>query len=898
MSQQYRYPGVTPFTKAQSNIFFGRNEEIEGLYKMILREQVVVLYGKSGLGKSSLLNAGVFPLLEKEKDAVPLMIRFGASTGGDEKSPLERTKEAIPSQFQSNSLLNRLNPNDQALWKYAKQHQIDGKGNLFLVFDQFEELFSYPEALIDQFKQELSELLRTSIPTRFRIALDKIDSEVDETEEDMLYEPLNACILFSIRSDKLHMIDRLKDYFPTVLRHSYELLPLQLEGAKNAIVKPAQMLGDFKTPAFSYEQAALDKLLHYLQDQESGKVEAILIQMLCEHYEKKEVEEINLRTLNLAHIGNPDEVVKNYYNEKIEDLNPQDQVPAQLLIEDGLVSEGEGMRLTLHESLIEQQYQVDKSLLNKLVDSRLLRSEPFIRGGYTYELSHDRLIPAVKQSRDHRKALEAEREQAAEAERLRLQMETDRLEKEKTQRQLRLVRGLLVLAVVALCVAGFFAWNANRQQKIALKAEKIAIDAQEAAEKERDSAQKARDQIALEKNATEEQRKIAEDNLKRADEANAEAKKERDKTQQALIELEQKVQQILKNAELDVLSLRYEAALKKIQSLENVGVAKGAVATALLEIAFYHNEIGDRHHALGLLSRTASLLEQPFTLSLKSDSIQARQQLRDAMQQFFPSHFDYLFGEKYYPKMVVVKGGTFWMGCDTTLNQICGDDETWHQQTVSDFKMAKYETTWWQYFLFCKATGHEYRSPEWGTFGDNPAVGMSWFDAILYSNWVNRQLGLEEVYAVSNKRKQGSRDYYDVDWKADTKGFQLPTEAQWEYAAKGGTARSPFVYSGDSLLAEVAWYYSNSDGRTQKVGTKKPNALGLYDLSGNVWEWCWEKYARYSEGITTKYRRSEEGTFRIVRGGSWYNDSNPVSFREYVDPEVSYYTSGVRLLRY
>ena len=152
--------------------------------------------------------------------------------------------------------------------------------------------------------------------------------------------------------------------------------------------------------------------------------------------------------------------------------------------------------------------------------------------------------------------------------------------------------------------------------------------------------------------------------------------------------------------------------------------------------------------------------------------------------------------ERYYPIMIDVQGGTFSMGCDTTLNQRCEDDEALHLQEVSDFKMAKYETTWWQYNLFCAATRQEYEAPEWGREGNNPAVNISWFDAVLYIDWLNNQFSRDTVHEISNKTKGDYGDYYDVTLISGTSGFRLPTEAEWEYVAKGGIHQSSYIYAG------------------------------------------------------------------------------------------------------
>ena len=183
-----------------------------------------------------------------------------------------------------------------------------------------------------------------------------------------------------------------------------------------------------------------------------------------------------------------------------------------------------------------------------------------------------------------------------------------------------------------------------------------------------------------------------------------------------------------------------------------------------------------------------------------------------------------------------------------------------HPASVSTFLIAKHETTWWQYALFCQATGRQYERPGWGTDGDNPVVNVSWYDAVEYANWVNGQLGFEEAV-----KKDGGN--YSVNLKSN--GFRLPTEAEWEYAARGGIQKSPYTYAGSDEVGVVAWYYENSESRTQPVGKKKPNALGIHDMSGNVWEWCWDWRDEYLDNPPLDYKGPPSGSGRVLRGGSW-----------------------------
>ncbi|MEK8126705.1 SUMF1/EgtB/PvdO family nonheme iron enzyme [Paenibacillus filicis] len=131
-----------------------------------------------------------------------------------------------------------------------------------------------------------------------------------------------------------------------------------------------------------------------------------------------------------------------------------------------------------------------------------------------------------------------------------------------------------------------------------------------------------------------------------------------------------------------------------------------------------------------------------------------------------------------------------------------------------------------------------------------PVVDVSWHDAILFCNLLSRQAGLKVCYSVS---EDGER----VVCNAEADGYRLPTEAEWQYACKAGTTGYRY-----GELDDIAWYHENAEGRVQEVGRKQPNAWGLYDMLGNVWEWCWDLYDA-----------NVYGSYRIFRGGSWAEEA-------------------------
>ena len=189
-----------------------------------------------------------------------------------------------------------------------------------------------------------------------------------------------------------------------------------------------------------------------------------------------------------------------------------------------------------------------------------------------------------------------------------------------------------------------------------------------------------------------------------------------------------------------------------------------------------------------------------------------------------------------------------------------------HQVTLDGFYLQKTPVTYWQYFMFMQQDGLQVGKPDWGRSGDNPAVYVSWEDAARFCNWLSAQDGLVPVYTING----GS---FEVNWHAN--GYRLTTEAEWEYAARGGKEQKSFIYSGSDNLDEVGWYPENAKNRTHPVRLKNPNTLGMYDMSGNVWEWCQDWYDEdyYKISPSSNPKGPNNGSRRVYRGGSWNGHS-------------------------
>ena len=256
-----------------------------------------------------------------------------------------------------------------------------------------------------------------------------------------------------------------------------------------------------------------------------------------------------------------------------------------------------------------------------------------------------------------------------------------------------------------------------------------------------------------------------------------------------------------------------------------------------LEATFWYAGSGRSARAVALLDTVAALYGQSAKPVISPDTLSF---VLSSLRAFDTSFYDTL-EKRYYPEMVLVKGGSFMMGCDTMKYKDCGDGELLHEVRLGDYYMARTEVTVWQYSLFAAQNWPNWRS-DFRNSGNNPVVRVSWYDAVVYANWLSERRGVTVMYEIDkdivdpNNLSRYDRLKWTVDINSGLGGYRLPTEAEWEYAARGGNKSSGSIYAGGDSLALVGWYRENSGNRMHRVGEKAPNELGLYDMSGNVWE--------------------------------------------------------------
>jgi hypothetical protein len=397
-----RYPGAQPFVDEviSRSVFFGRHKESSALTDQISVHRLVVVYAKSGLGKTSLLQAGISQLL-RDDGYLPLFVRVNDIKRGPRIGLLDDLRHSAARQS-----IEYISGNELSLWHFFKTAEFWNGDSLLtpvLVLDQFEELFTLqpPEAR-SSLLAELGNLVRGVRPALGPVSAPLIEPTLTDT-------PPAVRIVISLREEYLGALEEAADSIPQILDHRFRLLPLSVEAAAAALEGPAKVDDErFATQPFAFEPDAVNFILAYLSQRSKGSmvragyaVEPFNLQLICQRVEtlvslrQEEAAQQAVIALNdLGGVQGLNATLQDFYRNVVAAINPpRTRKRVRRLCELHLISP-EGRRLSLDEIEVKRILKLDPGTLRQLVDRRLLRSDQRADSWY-YELSHDSLVAPI-----------------------------------------------------------------------------------------------------------------------------------------------------------------------------------------------------------------------------------------------------------------------------------------------------------------------------------------------------------------------------------------------------------------------------------------------------------------------------------------------------------------------
>ncbi len=394
-----RYPGAQPFSDDDFSrkVFFGRESAARALTDKILANRMVIVYARSGLGKTSLLKAGVAPLL-REEGFLPLFVRVNDVRSG----PFRALLETIPGEAERQHI-EYVPGRPESLWSFFKTAEFwreDFLQTPVLILDQFEELFTLQsEEARTQFLNELGYLTRGVRPP----------CEETPSGEELSENPPAVRIVLSLREDYLGFLEEAAEQIPQIMDTRFRLTPLDLHAAEEAIVRPAAITDSgFETRPFTLDRVAVTTILDYLSrartrmvGETQRYVEPFQLQLICQRMEqiavvrqKASPAELTITMADLGGKAGLTQTLRDFYREAIANVpDRRSRRASRRLCEEYLISP-QGRRLSLEESEIHRQLKLSRETLGLLATSRVLRSDNRSDSTY-YELSHDALVEPI-----------------------------------------------------------------------------------------------------------------------------------------------------------------------------------------------------------------------------------------------------------------------------------------------------------------------------------------------------------------------------------------------------------------------------------------------------------------------------------------------------------------------
>ena len=800
---RHRYPGPRPFRDdpVDQHLFYGRSEEVASLKNRVRATRMLLLFGKSGLGKTSLLQAGLFPALRNELGFLPVPVRFNRTN-----PPLEPDEVAhlIIEDVRAAAAAQGVDCEPGArgsLWEFFKTTDLWHGDTLWvpvLVLDQFEEVFtlqslSFRRALAAQ----IGELAGRGFPRAVRERRDAGErSPYSDAAPDLR-------LILSFREEYLASLEELVADVPALLEHRFRLTPLDSERARDAVERPAAVEDGtvFRTRPFGYDEDTLKAMLAFLSNK-AGEVEPFQLQVLCGHVERRVAErqargeeQVEVDEALLGGEAAMESVLDRFYVDALRRITGRRQRQrARRLCERGLLSPT-GKRVSVEEGSLRREYKLDTSTLGALIETRLVRKDTRSGlEGFYYELSHDSLTRPVAQG----------------------------LKRSKQRRAVLVLCGFALLFVPV-----FFAWWAERAQvqqiqqsvtsfRDALKdgsrgPEMLVIEPGSFRmgdlSGEGDGNERPVHEVAIPRRFAIGKFEVSFEDYDRFCAARRQAYRDRleaEKADALRAAGEQGAQRVRQRALADTAKL--EAQVRRDLELEMKKDPRGFGAKLLKDPRAFQREVEERVR--------------------KRAEEEARRAVEAFHRSFRATANDLLPELMTEPQAVESKIKPIRDG------EIRAAVEVLRQRLID--RIGRYPG--------CAEDGG------WGR-GQRPVINVRWDDAVAYAEWLSEQTG---------------------------KRYRLPSEAEWEYAARAGT-KTPYWWG-----EEVGVNRANCDGcgsqwdnkQTAPLGSFAANPWGLNDTAGNVWEWtqdCWHNsyYNAPDDGSAWLEEYERQCLLRVLRGGSW-----------------------------
>ncbi len=401
-----RYPGTRSFEEYEREIFHGRKKEAEDLLNLVNVNPVVVMFARSGIGKTSLLKAGLMPMLSNVK---PLIFRFQEIAN----PPLDKLKQEIE-KIAYQPAWKKYADKHSGVWELLKSRELNYFEEIktpLLIFDQFEELFAHPDSHRKSFFKELYYLIEGKIPERVDTKYLKTKMEERTREYMEWHKPVKLKMLFIIRSDKLFLLQEMSKTIPGIYSTRFQLDPLDIEQAKQAIIIPAGMEDNekFETAPFTYSDQIIADMVGNLKNSE-GEIEPFQLQVLCQHVEKQILAMQNAGEKELVAKeellgGKPgiERILNDFYVNSINALREKGLITheegraAHRLLQNKLIHNGRRVRYDC--AILLEEKGVTQSLLDQLVETKLIRVEKMPTGS-SYEISHDALVSPILKEKE------------------------------------------------------------------------------------------------------------------------------------------------------------------------------------------------------------------------------------------------------------------------------------------------------------------------------------------------------------------------------------------------------------------------------------------------------------------------------------------------------------------